>query len=557
MDRQLHLQPTNPISIIRQLIESHFSNFRAFNDLNPVVSTEKNFDDLLIPANHPSRTKSDNYYINKDTVLRAHTSAHQLDGLRSGADKFLISGDVYRRDEIDSSHYPVFHQIEGLAYFDQRHAASLIQAELDSYKAKGENIRLVDDTVITDSNPIQDCHSPEDVRLVAAHLKHSINSMIRSLFVDEPNLEVRWIDAYFPFTSPSWEVEILYKGEWLEVLGSGVVRQELLNNAGHHDKIGWAFGMGLERLAMVLFGIPDIRLFWSQDSRFIEQFTPGKIQKFVPFSKYPPCIKDISFWLPEDEWHENNFCELIRGVAGDIVENVKLKLAAEEIRQAEEARLHSKYIDLQLNQHKRSSQQLSLGETTTHERLDGPSSTSVLSTEDDWFSCSTGNNLPVILSPFVPPSRPEYAASNSPSIASGITTSPYMSFDTPFADLSLSTASSPEPNMAETSSAAQQRSEASSSSQTKKTSKRSFSFPGDPSRMQHQTKKSDTFSSTDTDEPLDHGKVMEALRAKLRRSSSPYHKGTQDQSTNTTSRTGVLLLNLKTRKKASAGRRGR
>ncbi|KAG0166306.1 hypothetical protein DFQ28_006411 [Apophysomyces sp. BC1034] len=324
MDRKLHLQPTNPISIIRQLIESHFSNYKAFNNLNPIVTTEKNFDDLLIPKDHSSRTKSDNYYVNKDTVLRAHTSAHQLEGLHSGADKFLISGDVYRRDEIDSSHYPIFHQIEGLVYFDERTAAAQIQAELDNYKAKGENIRLMDDTVIAPSNPIQDCHSIDNVKPVAAHLKHSINSMIRSLFADEPNLEVRWIDAYFPFTSPSWEVEILYKGEWLEVLGCGVVRQELLNKAGHHDKIGWAFGMGLERLAMVLFGIPDIRLFWSQDSRFIDQFTPGKIQKFTPFSKYPPCIKDISFWIPDGSWHENNFCELIRGVAGDIVENVKL-----------------------------------------------------------------------------------------------------------------------------------------------------------------------------------------------------------------------------------------
>ena len=92
--------------------------------------------------------------------------------------------------------------------------------------------------------------------------------MIRTLFADEPNLEVRWIDAYFPFTSPSWEVEILYKGEWLEVLGCGVVRHQLMTQAGLDNKIGWAFGLGLERLAMVLFGIPDIRLFWSQDGRY-------------------------------------------------------------------------------------------------------------------------------------------------------------------------------------------------------------------------------------------------------------------------------------------------
>jgi phenylalanyl-tRNA synthetase alpha chain len=323
VNRKLHLQPQNPISIIRQLIEGHFSDFKTFNNLNPVVTTKQNFDSLYIPKEHVSRSKSDNYYFNKDTLLRAHTSAHQLEGLASGEPKFLISGDVYRRDEIDSSHYPVFHQIEGFYYFDND--ADTINADLKRLQAKETpNIELVDDTLIKPENPIQTCHSTEVSNAIAAHLKHSINSMIRTLFADEPNLKVRWIDAYFPFTSPSWEVEILYKGEWLEVLGCGVVNQKIMNQAGLQNKVGWAFGMGLERLAMVLFGIPDIRLFWSQDERFISQFTPGQINKFEPFSKYPACIKDISFWLPKSEWHENDFSEIVRGAAGDIVENVKL-----------------------------------------------------------------------------------------------------------------------------------------------------------------------------------------------------------------------------------------
>ncbi|KAG0177214.1 hypothetical protein DFQ29_005094 [Apophysomyces sp. BC1021] len=160
------------------------------------------------------------------------------------------------------------------------------------------------------------------------------------------------------------------------------------------------------------------------------------------------------------------------------------------------------------------------------------------------------------MSPFASSSRFEYTTSNSPSVASGIATSPYMSFDTPFADLSLSTSSSPEPTMMEATATVQHRSEASSSKQ-KTTSKRSFSFPGDTSRAQRSTAKPDTSSSSEVPEQLDHGKVMEALRAKLRRSNSPYHKGAQDQTTNTSSRTGVLLLNLKSRRKASAGRRGR
>ena len=75
---------------------------------------------------------------------------------------------------------------------------------------------------------------------------------------------------------------------------------------------------------MILFGIPDIRLFWSEDPRFLSQFLPGKITAFKPYSKYPPCYKDLSFWLPEKGLHENDFCDLVRDTAGDSVEDVKL-----------------------------------------------------------------------------------------------------------------------------------------------------------------------------------------------------------------------------------------
>lgn len=92
--------------------------------------------------------------------------------------------------------------------------------------------------------------------------------------------------------------------------------------------MGWAFGLGLERLAMILFSIPDIRLFWSTDPRFLDQFSESKgIVTFKPFSRYPPCVKDVSFWLPQGEdqppWHENDFCDLVRDVAGDLVETVR------------------------------------------------------------------------------------------------------------------------------------------------------------------------------------------------------------------------------------------
>lgn len=93
--------------------------------------------------------------------------------------------------------------------------------------------------------------------------------------------------------------------------------------AGVPDKMGWAFGLGLDRIAMILFGIPDIRLFWSQDERFASQFTPGQLSIFQPYSKYPACFKDVSFWAP-DGFHENIFCDIVRDVAGDLVSDVQV-----------------------------------------------------------------------------------------------------------------------------------------------------------------------------------------------------------------------------------------
>lgn len=138
---------------------------------------------------------------------------------------------------------------------------------------------------------VQACHSTHSSQLVANHLKKNFEALVFDLFSHEKDLKIRWIKAYFPFTSPSWEMEILYQGKWLEIMGCGVMRQEILDRNGHDDKIGWAFGLGLERIAMVLFSIPDIRLFWSKDPRFLSQFSDGKIKKFVPFSKYPACYK--------------------------------------------------------------------------------------------------------------------------------------------------------------------------------------------------------------------------------------------------------------------------
>ena len=88
------------------------------------------------------------------------------------------------------------------------------------------------------------------------------------------------------------------------------------------DRVGWAFGLGLERIAMILFNIADIRLFWSQDPRFLQQFGAGKVTKFKPFSKYPTCWRDISFWIGERPYHLNDMCDVVRDVAGNLAEEI-------------------------------------------------------------------------------------------------------------------------------------------------------------------------------------------------------------------------------------------
>lgn len=88
------------------------------------------------------------------------------------------------------------------------------------------------------------------------------------------------------------------------------------------DRIGWAFGLGLERIAMVLFNIADIRLFWSQEPRFFQQFEAGKVTKFKPFSKYPPCWRDMSFWTGEKPFHLNDMCDVVRDVVGNLAEEI-------------------------------------------------------------------------------------------------------------------------------------------------------------------------------------------------------------------------------------------
>lgn len=329
--RNLHLLENHPVCIISKLISQYFNSlpnkqFKIHDGFSPIVAIESNFDRLLIPKTHPARSKSDTYYTDESHVLRTHTSAHQNDLLESGETSFIVIGDVYRKDEIDSTHYPVFHQMEGL-YVDMNEVMNT-------------------DTVKDD-------------------LIETLKGLCNHLFPDCP---VRVNDDYFPFTEPSFEMEVFYKNKWIEILGCGVIHELILKNCSVKNpnllsidtvnlgnvKRGWAFGLGLERLAMILFEIPDIRLMWVDSDKFTSQFKPNIVSKFKPFSVLDTISKDVSFYIPTEQvlenpdskvenpekytdkktgivriWQkENDMCEIIRETANnvypDIVERVEM-----------------------------------------------------------------------------------------------------------------------------------------------------------------------------------------------------------------------------------------
>ena len=188
-----------------------------------------NFTALNISDNHPARAMHDTFYFNSEYLLRTHTSPIQIRSMeREGVPiRVIAPGKVYRRDS-DITHTPMFHQVEGLV--------------ID----KGINF---------------------------SHLKGILHQFINTFFED--NTDVRFRPSYFPFTEPSAEVDILSKeNKWLEILGCGMVHPKVLENLGINTEIysGYAFGMGVERLTMLKYGIKDIRSFYENDLNFLNQF---------------------------------------------------------------------------------------------------------------------------------------------------------------------------------------------------------------------------------------------------------------------------------------------
>ncbi|QMU29752.1 PheS-related mystery ligase SrmL [Adhaeribacter radiodurans] len=278
---KLHINPKHPVCQLKSKIQEYFPGFTCFDTLSEVVTLAENFDSLLISANHPARAVTDTYYVDANHVLRTHTSAHQTTLLQRGETKFLVTGDVYRKDTIDRTHYPVFHQMEG--------------------------VKLLP----TGTDALSD-------------LTKTLEGLIHHLF---PGKEYRFLDDYFPFTTPSIQAEVQDNGQWVEILGAGVIHPQILANSNVAGT-GWAFGLGIDRLLLNYCSIPDIRLLWSTDERFMQQFKAG-LTTFQPYSKYPAVIRDISFWIKdyaeniEGLWsRHNDFSELCREIGQDLIESI-------------------------------------------------------------------------------------------------------------------------------------------------------------------------------------------------------------------------------------------
>ena len=255
-----------------------------------IIPYDVSFDLFNFPKNHPARNPSDTYFVDKNHVLRTHTTVMwyyhlnlpEVKGkIKKGESVGAYSyGKVYRKDEIDRQHMNVFHQMDGW------------------YLCRRKN-RIIN---------IND-------------LKEVLTEIARAIFGKD--IKYRFNTDEFPYTDPSIEMEIKISDRWIEVLGAGVVRKVVLKNLGVDPKEynGWAFGFGLERLAILSMDLPDIRLLWSQDERVKKQLRLGN--KFQEVSKFPPVTRDISF-IVDKKFVPNDYFDLIRDLGGDLVEEVRL-----------------------------------------------------------------------------------------------------------------------------------------------------------------------------------------------------------------------------------------
>ena len=234
--RRQNLGSLHPVTLTLMRIREYFQQFGFSVEEGPEVEDEfHNFEALNIPAHHPARAMHDTFYFHDTMLLRTHTSSVQIRHMQHQAPpiRIIAPGRVYRCDS-DPTHSPMFHQVEGLLVDEQ--------------------------TSFVD-------------------LKSILFRFLRFFFEDE-DLQIRFRPSYFPFTEPSAEIDVAMPGtesgdvRWLEILGCGMVHPEVFRQVGIDENRyrGYAFGMGVERLAMLRYQIDDLRLFFENDLRFLKQF---------------------------------------------------------------------------------------------------------------------------------------------------------------------------------------------------------------------------------------------------------------------------------------------
>lgn len=253
-----------------------------------IVPVDVSFDLFDFAPDHPARSRSDTYYVDDQHILRTHdtvmwyyyTQLPEVKARIARGESFgvVCYGKVYRKDELDRRHMNVFHQFGGW------------------YLTPAATHPLTLDD-----------------------LKNALSDIVKGLFGKDA--EYRFLDDTFPYTDPSLQVEVDVDGNWIEILGGGMTKQSVFKKFGVEGYNAWAFGFGLERLAIISMKLPDIRLLWSEDPRVKRQLTLGNPYQEV--SKYPSMIRDISF-IVDASFVPNDYFDVIRDLGGSLVEEVSL-----------------------------------------------------------------------------------------------------------------------------------------------------------------------------------------------------------------------------------------
>ncbi|MDH3004364.1 MAG: phenylalanine--tRNA ligase subunit alpha [Candidatus Shikimatogenerans sp. JK-2022] len=231
--KKYELGTKHPITIIKDKIINIFNklNFNIIYDNKEIEDDWHNFKALNFPIYHPSRNMQETYYINKKYLLRTHTSSIQIRYMKINKPpiRIITYGKVYRNEAISNKSNNMFHQIEILYVDKNKHISILL-------------------------------------------LKKIINNLIINILGNK--YKYRYRISYFPFTKPSFEVDIYYNKKWIEIIGCGMVNYKVFKNVNYNYKkyTGLAIGIGIERLAMIIYNIKDIREFYKNDIRFLKQF---------------------------------------------------------------------------------------------------------------------------------------------------------------------------------------------------------------------------------------------------------------------------------------------